>query len=84
MTTTESAEQVALTAEQVGQRYSVTAQTIHSWSQRGAMPFARRVCGVLRWFVSDLEEWERTEFHATLIARSTGQCVVTRSGRDIT
>ena len=73
-------ERVALTVDETANRYGVTAATIRKWSQTGAMPHARRVAGsVLRWFVSDLEEWEKTEFSRQL--RGGPQVVVTRSGR---
>ena len=68
-TTKTKTECVALTVEETANRYGVTVPTIHNWSQRGAMPHARRVAGsVLRWFVSDLEEWEASDFAKRFLA----------------
>lgn len=73
-------EQVALSIEQTAHRYGVTVPTIRKWAERGLMPFGRRVGGsVLRWFVSDLEQWEATEFFRQLTGQT--QVIVTRSGR---
>ena len=60
-------ECVALTAQQVGTRYGVAAATIREWSKRGAMPPCRRLShSVSRWMLTDLQEWEASDFSRKL------------------
>ena len=56
-------ERIALTAEEVANRYGITATTVHRWAQRGAMPPCRVLGrGVSRWMMADLCEWEASDF----------------------
>ena len=68
MSTTETkTERVALTADEVANRYGITATTVHNWARRGAMPHCRVLGrGVSRWMMSDLREWEATDFSRKL------------------
>ena len=59
---TNQAEPFAISAQDVAKRYSVTTNTIHVWSKIGAMPYACRINGALRWKLSDLREWEAGDF----------------------
>lgn len=69
---TESPDRVLLTDRECASRYSVHQTTIVKWARTGLMPPGKRIGGALRWKVSDLEEWEASDFAARLFQQEQG------------